>query len=604
MPVDERIDNPIEKVIIARMVFSADRENDESGEADVDLEGILEDLRQGKCAREERGGKEREEDEKNLLGKYLKGLIRKPPQQVNQEFRTALTAEAVRNNEKNHLAWGENVWEEVVHQLLRSWEDVQVYCYDHHLACPDLPNLFQEGGAIPVELEQRSLLYTQAYLRSSGWRGAGEKRETAEEWEASRDVRELLARPLLTFVESIMVLPPSLRAFLTHWVQRERRLPQREELLMQVKQQGVGDDTDHVIWLEDRHTEAKHLLILSNMRFVVYKAGQYRGKGIDVADLIQESALGLMEAAGKFEPHRGAIFMNFAADHILKAIRAEFAEGIGVVKLPHSEIRSLEKCERSLQDTLGRKPSPEELGEALSWYVKTVKRVQRARKGTVPLDTAIVGDEDGRTVGESLVDPENAGDLLEQEYHIILHDLLTEALKGLPAREQEIIILRHGLKGGPPYTLQQAADILHLTRQRVHQLESCGEARLIRIIARRFPHLLPEGMTLELAMELADQKDCGKKTQERKKKARIGPEPQMTPVERGEAPLKEDGVILLERAIRWAFLTHTGIASTYYAVLREQASEVIQRGGTFTYVQRALQEKIDALAMRSKDAVS
>lgn len=581
-----------------RMVFSADRENLGQEEEDVDLEGILEDLRQGKCAREER-----EEEEEvpmvNLLGDYVRGLTKKPPQHVNQEFRTALTAEAVRNFEKLHSIWGEKVWEEVIHQLLRSWEDVQVYCYDHHLSCPDLPNLFREGCVIPTGLEERSLLYTQAYLQSAGWRGAGEKRETAEGWEAHRDVRERLARPLTTFVESIIVLPKSLREFLIHWVRKEGRLPQREELVTHIETQGVGDASAHVAWLADRHTEAKHLLILSNMRFAVYKARQYREKGVPVADLIQESALGMMEAASRFEPHRGAIFMNFAVDWVLKAIRAELAGGIDVVKLPHSEIRSLEKCERSLQDTLGRKPSPEELGEALSWYVETVKRVQRARiQGIISIDTAAVGDEEGRTLGENIADPESTGDVFEQGYHIILHDLLTEALKGLPEREREIVILRHGLKGGPPYTLQQAADILELTRERVRQLESCGEARLIRIIARRFPHLLPDGLTPELAMILADQKDWAKRKQE----ARTGIVRQKT--QEGEMPFLEDGVLIVERAIRWALLTHTGIASAYHAVLRERALEVVRRGGTFTDVQRILQEKIDALAMRGEDAVS
>jgi len=69
--------------------------------------------------------------------------------------------------------------------------------------------------------------------------------------------------------------------------------------------------------------------------------------------------------------------------------------------------------------------------------------------------------------------------------------------------------------------LEQAAKILKITRERVRQIESCGEAKLIRVIARRFPYLLPEGMTPEIAMVLADQKDWGKKAQTRKKEANI-----------------------------------------------------------------------------------
>lgn len=523
-----------------RMAFSAEREYDDDGpprEDDVDLEGILEDLRQGQCTREERE-EEREEHRMNLLGDYITALTNTHPQHVNQEFRTALTVEAVRTFEKLRSTWGEHVWEEVTHQLLRAWEDVQVYCYDHHCACPDLTRLFQEGSRIPTELAQRSLLYTQTYLQSAGWRGAGEERETAEEREAHHDVRELLAPSLVTFVESIIVLPKSLREFLTDWVQRDGRLPQREELLLQIKQHGVDDAAEHVAWLEDRHTEAKHLLILSNMRFAVYKAQQYRGKGIPVADLIQESVIGVMDAADKFEPYRGAIFMNFAVDWVLKAIRTEFAERCRLIYRSHNvgtEISTLEKCKSALQETLGREPFPAEVRETLSWSVEVFERVQQARtQGIISLDTIVRVNEEGRIVEkpvrETLVDPESTGDAFEQGYHIVRCDLLTEALKSLNERDRMIIIRRRGLDRNPPYTLQQVANILKIVRERVRQLESRGEARLMRIIARRFPHLLPEGMTPERAIALADERDGGQASRDqgergeafkKRKKARI-----------------------------------------------------------------------------------
>ncbi|MBI2523952.1 hypothetical protein HYW11_01920, partial [Candidatus Peregrinibacteria bacterium] len=355
MPVDESVDNTIEKVIIARMVFSADRENFGQGEEDVDLDGILKDLRQGKCAREKR--EEEVEQRGNLLGDYVRGLTKKPPQHVNQEFRTALTVEAARMFEQLHAAWGEKVWEEVIHQLLRSWEDVQVYCYDHHRACPALPSILREGGAIPIELEERSPLYLQEYLHSAGWRGA----------------------------------------FLAHRVSEDGRLPRREELVVHMAAQGMGETDVHVAWLADRHMEAKNLLILSNMRFAVYKARQCCGRGIEMDDVIQESVLGLMEAANHFEPHRGGTFIYFAARRVRAKIRAECIAQRGIVRRSPSvwtEIVALERCEGALRGTLGRTPSPEELGEALSWAVETVKRVQQASmQGAVSLDTVIGGDE-------------------------------------------------------------------------------------------------------------------------------------------------------------------------------------------------------------------
>lgn len=302
-------------------------------------------------------------------------------------------------------------------------------------------------------------------------------------------------------------------------------MPPREELLVQAAGQGGSDVAGHVAWLEDRYLEARHLLVLSNMRFAVRKARKYRGKGVDVEDLVQESALGLMDAADKFEPHRGGTFVHFAADHVLKAIRAEFAGRRGVICRPPSvgsEIAQWEECEELLWGKLGRMPSPEEVGEALSWGAKTVERVRQAKNQEIlSLDATLVKDDGERgTLGETLADPRSTGKAL-QGYNILLRDLLMEALKGLPEREREIVVLRHGLGGRSPCTLQQAADMLQLSRQRVHQLESCGGARLIRAIALRFPQLLPDGMTPEQAVALADRKDWGKANIEKKRKERV-----------------------------------------------------------------------------------
>lgn len=510
---------------------SSDRSEDEGGEeGGIDFEGILEDLRRGKCTREEGKEEEGKEEEgwverSDLLSDYVAGVTNKKPQHVNQEFRTALTAEAVRNFKKLRAERREKVWEAVVHQLLRSWEDVQIYCYDHHCACPDLQSLLAEAGGIPITLEQSSLLYAQAYLKSAGWRGAGEERKTAEEWEAHQDVREGLARPLVDCIEAAIVLPTPLRDSLIRWVRREGRMSPREGFLAQARQQDENDAAGHVAWLEDRYLEAQHLLVLSNMRFAVHKARKYSGKGVDVADLIQESALGLMAAADKFEPHRGGTFIYFAADHVLKAIRAEFATRRGVIYRPQGvgkEIAQWNECEESLWGKLGRAPSPEEVGAALSWGAETVERVQRAKNQEILSLDAILVKSDGerRTFGEALADPRSTGKAL-QGYNILLRDLLAEVLKGLPEREREVVILRHGLGGRPPCTLQQAADILQRSRERVRQLESCGEARLVRAIALRFPQLLPDGVTPEQAVAFADRKDWGKANIEKKRKERV-----------------------------------------------------------------------------------
>ena len=51
--------------------------------------------------------------------------------------------------------------------------------------------------------------------------------------------------------------------------------------------------------------EAAEKLVVSNLRFVVKIAHEYRNYGLKLADLVQEGNIGLMHAVKKFDPYRG-----------------------------------------------------------------------------------------------------------------------------------------------------------------------------------------------------------------------------------------------------------------------------------------------------------
>jgi RNA polymerase primary sigma factor len=58
---------------------------------------------------------------------------------------------------------------------------------------------------------------------------------------------------------------------------------------------------------------------------------------------------------------------------------------------------------------------------------------------------------------------------------------LERAVDQLEPREREIVRLRFGLDGQPPLTLEEIGARLHLTRERIRQLESKALARLRRL---------------------------------------------------------------------------------------------------------------------------
>src|SRR5215831_12917911 len=66
-------------------------------------------------------------------------------------------------------------------------------------------------------------------------------------------------------------------------------------------------------FLDDGDQSAAHVLVTSNLRFVVKIALGFRGYGFKVSDLVEEGNLGLLEAVRRFDPERGRRFMTYAA---------------------------------------------------------------------------------------------------------------------------------------------------------------------------------------------------------------------------------------------------------------------------------------------------
>jgi RNA polymerase sigma factor (sigma-70 family) len=67
-------------------------------------------------------------------------------------------------------------------------------------------------------------------------------------------------------------------------------------------------------------------------------------------------------------------------------------------------------------------------------------------------------------------------------------DELTAALRDLDGKEREVVRLRFGLEDDEPRTLQEIGDRLHLSRERVRQIESRAKEKLRRSERLR-PHL-------------------------------------------------------------------------------------------------------------------
>lgn len=81
-------------------------------------------------------------------------------------------------------------------------------------------------------------------------------------------------------------------------------------------------------------------LVEANLRFVVKLASQYRGRGLQMDDLVSEGNIGLMTAAARYDGSRGLRFVKFAAPYVRRQIERAIDQQNGTLKAVGETVRS------------------------------------------------------------------------------------------------------------------------------------------------------------------------------------------------------------------------------------------------------------------------
>ncbi len=226
--------------------------------------------------------------------------------------------------------------------------------------------------------------------------------------------------------------------------------------------------------------EALQSLIKANLKFVVSYVKKYRGMGLSMLDLINEGNVGVIEAAKRFDPTRNVRFISYAVWWIRQAIIHALSQYSHIYNIPQKlsdQISLMKKKKASLKTELGREPNREEIAKALGISETDVEDLELLEERNVSLSDKCY-DEDFE-----IEDRVSDGEAESVEYQIIKASAqaqIREMLAVLDDKEALVLKLRFGLDDDRPMTLQEIGDRLHLTRERIRQIEQKAMRKLGR----------------------------------------------------------------------------------------------------------------------------
>ncbi len=189
------------------------------------------------------------------------------------------------------------------------------------------------------------------------------------------------------------------------------------------------------------HESARDGLVRLHLPLVQHCARRFRNRGEPYEDLVQVGTIGLLKSIDRFDAERGVEFSTYATPTIIGEIKRHFRDKGWAIRVPRrlQELRmQIGAVSAELTQSLGRSPTPRELGERIGCTVEEIIEGLESNNAyaTLSLDAADNHDDSPHRLLDALgSDDEN----LE---HIEIRESIKPLLDALDPRAKKILLLR------------------------------------------------------------------------------------------------------------------------------------------------------------------
>jgi RNA polymerase primary sigma factor len=225
---------------------------------------------------------------------------------------------------------------------------------------------------------------------------------------------------------------------------------------------------------------ARDLIIVHNLKFVINCAKEYQTPGVELIDLISAGNLGMIEAIDKFNCEKDMKFISYAVWWIKNAIIEFLKEITKIVRIPYNQLAEInrfvkekEKLDQQFESDLSLDQVEKVIGDLDTDNLKSA--LIGYQIPTSLSDPISMGEEEG-CVEDILTDEK---DLFEEKYNQEhLKRITISALNKLNDSQKQIITMAFGLQDGIMRTNDDIADTLDITAERVRQVKADALKRL------------------------------------------------------------------------------------------------------------------------------